>query len=186
MQVCSSSWLTNTERAEGSLDMALCKLFVWKPHARQSCMRALLLQGCVLEEYSAGVEEKLRALELESIQDYIAESDNLVDLHQQVNRTVHMPAARVRCCSVHAAAGQQGAGAAACGHDSYCAACSPGRVRAWPAAVRRALGSVCGAVRAPEVVWICCFALIMSLSLLQRMQMSTSSTLPKGVSASVC
>jgi len=31
-----------------------------------------------------GVEEKLRALELESIQDYIAESDNLVDLHQQV------------------------------------------------------------------------------------------------------
>jgi hypothetical protein len=43
-----------------------------------------VLQGCVLEEYSQGVEEKLRALELESIQDYIAESDNLVDLHQQV------------------------------------------------------------------------------------------------------
>jgi hypothetical protein len=45
----------------------------------------LLLQGCVLEEYSAGVEEKLRSLELESIQDYIAESDNLADLHQQVS-----------------------------------------------------------------------------------------------------
>lgn len=42
------------------------------------------MQGCVLEEYTVGVEEKLRALELESIQDYIAESDNLVDLHQQV------------------------------------------------------------------------------------------------------
>jgi hypothetical protein len=47
----------------------------------------LVLQGCVLEEYTQGVEEKLRALELESIQDYIAESDNLVDLHQQVGQT---------------------------------------------------------------------------------------------------
>lgn len=47
-----------------------------------------VLQGCVLEEYSQGVEEKLRALELESIQDYIAESDNLVDLHQQVIQTL--------------------------------------------------------------------------------------------------
>lgn len=64
-------------------------------------MRALL-QGCVLEEYSAGVGEKLRALELESIQDYIAESDNLVDLHQQVNLTVHAHSPRTvflcACC----------------------------------------------------------------------------------------
>lgn len=41
-------------------------------------------QGCVLEEYSVGVDERLRGLELESIQDYITESDNLVDLHRQV------------------------------------------------------------------------------------------------------
>lgn len=40
----------------------------------------------MLEEYSQGVDEKLRGLELESIQDYIAESDNLVDLHKQVRR----------------------------------------------------------------------------------------------------
>lgn len=50
---------------------------------------AVVLQGCVLEEYTQGVEGKLRALELESIQDYIAESDNLVDLHQQVRRGDH-------------------------------------------------------------------------------------------------
>jgi hypothetical protein len=48
---------------------------------------AFVLQGCVLEEYTQGVEQKLRTLELESIQDYIAESDNLVDLHQQVRHT---------------------------------------------------------------------------------------------------
>lgn len=43
----------------------------------------------MLEEYTVGVEEKLRTLELESIQDYIAESDNLVDLHQQVPDSCH-------------------------------------------------------------------------------------------------
>lgn len=38
----------------------------------------------MLAEYRLGVQDKLRALELESIQDYIAESDNLVALHTQV------------------------------------------------------------------------------------------------------
>jgi hypothetical protein len=49
------------------------------------CCCCCCCQGCVLEEYSQGVDEKLRGLELESIQDYIAESDNLVDLHKQVS-----------------------------------------------------------------------------------------------------
>jgi hypothetical protein len=40
----------------------------------------------VLAEYSTGVEGTLRSLELESIQDYITESDNLVGLHTQVRR----------------------------------------------------------------------------------------------------
>lgn len=66
-----------------------CASRLSETHARTPACVSSLLQGCVLEEYSAGVEGKLRALELESIQDYIAESDNLVDLHQQVNRTVH-------------------------------------------------------------------------------------------------
>lgn len=60
-----------------------------------------MLQGCVLEEYTMGVEDKLRALELESIQDYITESDNLVDLHQQVGSSTCWPgvmsAVRVVC-----------------------------------------------------------------------------------------
>ena len=42
------------------------------------------LQGCDAKEYGRQYESKLRAAELESIQDYIAESDNLVVLHEQV------------------------------------------------------------------------------------------------------
>lgn len=57
----------------------------------------------MLEEYTQGVDEKLRALELESIQDYIAESDNLVDLHQQVctERAVQRQVTAVLLASSH-------------------------------------------------------------------------------------
>jgi hypothetical protein len=68
--------------------LLFCNINNSNRHAAASAAAAGLtlasLQGCVLEEYSQGVDEKLRGLELESIQDYIAESDNLVDLHKQV------------------------------------------------------------------------------------------------------
>lgn len=47
-------------------------------------IRGILDQGCELGGYAREVEEKLRHAELDSIQDYIQESDNLVALHDQV------------------------------------------------------------------------------------------------------
>lgn len=44
----------------------------------------ILAKGTVLREYAKGVEENLRQVELESIQDYINESDNLVSLHAEI------------------------------------------------------------------------------------------------------
>jgi hypothetical protein len=41
-------------------------------------------QGCDPKEYGRQYESQLRQAELESIQDYISESDNLVTLHDQV------------------------------------------------------------------------------------------------------
>ena len=41
-------------------------------------------KGRVLQEYTADIDAKLRASELESIEDYIAESGSLVALHDQV------------------------------------------------------------------------------------------------------
>ena len=38
----------------------------------------------MLQEYTADIDAKLRASELESIEDYIAESGSLVALHDQV------------------------------------------------------------------------------------------------------
>lgn len=54
--------------------------------ANHEVIKNILDQGCVLKEYTRDVDDKLRALELESIQDYIQESDNLVALHEQVSR----------------------------------------------------------------------------------------------------
>ncbi|GMH45399.1 hypothetical protein BSKO_13356 [Bryopsis sp. KO-2023] len=47
-------------------------------------IKGILDQGCELREYARDVEDKLRLVELESIQDYIQESDNLVALHDQI------------------------------------------------------------------------------------------------------
>eukprot|EP01018_Ginkgo_biloba_P025458 Gb_30516 [translate_table: standard] len=44
----------------------------------------ILAKGTELREYTKGVEENVRQVELESIQDYINESDNLVSLHAQI------------------------------------------------------------------------------------------------------
>ncbi|KAF3779462.1 Vacuolar sorting-associated protein 52 A [Nymphaea thermarum] len=44
----------------------------------------ILAKGTKLREYTKGVENNIRTVELESIQDYIRESDNLVVLHEQI------------------------------------------------------------------------------------------------------
>ncbi|XP_057973228.1 vacuolar protein sorting-associated protein 52 A isoform X4 [Malania oleifera] len=44
----------------------------------------ILSKGIKLREYTKGVENNLRQVELDSIQDYIKESDNLVSLHDQI------------------------------------------------------------------------------------------------------
>ncbi|KAE8022213.1 hypothetical protein FH972_008036 [Carpinus fangiana] len=45
----------------------------------------ILSKGTKLREYTKGVENNLRQVELDSIQDYIKESDNLVSLHDQIH-----------------------------------------------------------------------------------------------------
>lgn len=44
----------------------------------------ILSKGTKLREYTKGVESNLRQVELDSIEDYIQESDNLVSLHDQI------------------------------------------------------------------------------------------------------
>ncbi|XP_027148999.1 vacuolar protein sorting-associated protein 52 A-like [Coffea eugenioides] len=44
----------------------------------------ILSKGTKLREYTKGVESNVRQVELESIEDYIKESDNLVSLHDQI------------------------------------------------------------------------------------------------------
>ncbi|GAB2226438.1 hypothetical protein Droror1_Dr00022246 [Drosera rotundifolia] len=44
----------------------------------------ILSKGVKLRDYTKGVENNLREVELNSIQDYIKESDNLVSLHDQI------------------------------------------------------------------------------------------------------
>ncbi|CAK9151916.1 unnamed protein product [Ilex paraguariensis] len=44
----------------------------------------ILSNGIKLRDYTKGVENNLRQVELDSIQDYIKESDNLVSLHDQI------------------------------------------------------------------------------------------------------
>eukprot|EP00210_Caulerpa_lentillifera_P001709 g1642.t1 len=48
-------------------------------------VKGILDQGCDLQSYAKEVEEKLRRVELDSIQDYIQESDNLASLHNQIH-----------------------------------------------------------------------------------------------------
>lgn len=52
--------------------------------AGHEVIRDILDKGCVPKEYARDIDDRLRAAELDSIQDYIAESDNLVALHSQV------------------------------------------------------------------------------------------------------
>lgn len=47
-------------------------------------IKGILDQGRVLKEYAQDVDDRLRQVEMESIQDYIQESDNLVSLHDQI------------------------------------------------------------------------------------------------------
>ncbi|TQE07339.1 hypothetical protein C1H46_006992 [Malus baccata] len=44
----------------------------------------ILSKGTILREHTKGVENNIRQVELDSIQDYIKESDNLVSLHDQI------------------------------------------------------------------------------------------------------
>lgn len=44
----------------------------------------ILSEGTKLRDYAKGAENNLRQVELDSIQDYITESDNLVSLHDQI------------------------------------------------------------------------------------------------------
>lgn len=53
-------------------------------YAGHEVLRAILDQGCDPKEYGRHYEARLRQAELESIEDYLSESDNLVTLHQQV------------------------------------------------------------------------------------------------------
>ena len=46
----------------------------------------LAAQGCDPKQYRQQYEEKLRAAEMEAIQDYIAENDNLVTLHREASK----------------------------------------------------------------------------------------------------
>ena len=74
--------------------MTLCMLGCDKPGLEQEIdalldhevVKGILHQGCEVDEYAEEVEAKLRDVELESIQDYITESDTLVELHDQVLR----------------------------------------------------------------------------------------------------
>ena len=56
-------------------------------YAGHEVLRAILDQGCDPKEYGRHYGARLRQAELESIQDYLSESDNLVTLHQQVHTT---------------------------------------------------------------------------------------------------
>lgn len=51
-------------------------------------IKGILEHGRVLKEYARDIDEKLRTAEMESIQEYIQESDNMVALHDQVSSAV--------------------------------------------------------------------------------------------------
>lgn len=66
--------------------------------ANHDVLKAILDQGCDPKEYGQQYETKLRQAELESIQDYITESDNLVELHEQVFISKHL---QIKLHAVH-------------------------------------------------------------------------------------
>jgi hypothetical protein len=54
-------------------------------YAGHEVLRAILDQGCDPKEYGKHYEARLRQAELESIEDYLSESDNLVTLQEQAS-----------------------------------------------------------------------------------------------------
>ncbi len=73
--LCTLRIVLNTSGVEDELDT----------YAGHEVLRAILDQGCDPKEYGRHYEARLRQAELESIQDYLSESDNLVMLHQQAS-----------------------------------------------------------------------------------------------------
>ena len=71
--------------SEGTASLGLrdleAELEIFREH---DVVKGILDKGCDLQRYAREVEEKLRRVELDSIQDYIQESDNLSSLHHQV------------------------------------------------------------------------------------------------------
>lgn len=49
-------------------------------------VKGILHEGCEVDGYAQEVESKLAEVELDSIQDYITESDTLVEMHDQVGQ----------------------------------------------------------------------------------------------------
>eukprot|EP00898_Chlorokybus_atmophyticus_P000548 jgi/Chlat1/1494/Chrsp12S02039 len=53
-------------------------------YSTHEIVRGILQGGAELRSYATDVENRLRQVELDSIEDYMAESDNLLALHQQI------------------------------------------------------------------------------------------------------
>ena len=86
LEMCSSATelvQTQAESAIAGVDDELDR------YAGHEVLRAILDQGCDPKEYGRHYGARLRQAELESIQDYLSESDNLVTLHQQVHTNAH-------------------------------------------------------------------------------------------------
>lgn len=71
--------ITSSDVSLDGLDEQLDKF------ADHEVVRAILDQGCDPKQYRQQYEEKLRAAEMEAIQDYIAENENLVTLHREIS-----------------------------------------------------------------------------------------------------
>ncbi|KAJ0085423.1 hypothetical protein Patl1_07211 [Pistacia atlantica] len=87
---CSLFWAMMTlEGVEKELEefviwgtrSAYYMIFLYLPH---EVVENILSKGTTLREYMKGVENDLRQVEVDSIQDYIKESDNLLFLHDQI------------------------------------------------------------------------------------------------------
>mmetsp|Transcript_8066 Transcript_8066/g.15255 ORF Transcript_8066/g.15255 Transcript_8066/m.15255 type:complete len:644 (-) Transcript_8066:844-2775(-) len=66
---------------EVELDGLVQELELWGDH---EVVRGILCKGTDVRKHVREVDARLRAVELDSIQDYIQESDNLMHLHQQM------------------------------------------------------------------------------------------------------
>ncbi|KAF8404019.1 hypothetical protein HHK36_008895 [Tetracentron sinense] len=78
---CLSSQKTDIQSDDVSLEGLQQELEECK---NDDVVANILSKGTKLREYTKGVENNVRQVELDSIQDYIKESDNLVCLHDQI------------------------------------------------------------------------------------------------------